>query len=59
MFALARLLFGVIASTLASVAVVIALVSGVTGLVPLLACAVAGGLVALPISYLLAKRMTG
>ena len=46
-----------IGATLAGVALVIALVSGVTGLWPLLASAVAGWLIAWPIAFFIAKRI--
>lgn len=55
-----RLVFmmhSIIGATLAGVAVVIALVSGVTALWPLLASAVAGWLIAWPIALVIAKRI--
>ncbi|EAQ11002.1 hypothetical protein BD830_104193 [Maritimibacter alkaliphilus HTCC2654] len=55
-----RLVFmmhSIIGATLAGVAVVIALVSGVTGLWPLLASAVAGWVIAWPIAFVIAKRI--
>ncbi|MBL6427031.1 MAG: CTP synthetase [Maritimibacter sp.] len=55
-----RLVFmmhSIIGATLAGVALVIALVSGVTGLWPLLASAVAGWLIAWPIAFFIAKRI--
>lgn len=55
-----RLVFmmhSIIGATLAGVAVVIALVSGVTALWPLLASAVAGWLIAWPIAFVIAKRI--
>lgn len=54
---IARALFGVIASTLAGTGVVIALVSGVTGLWPLLGVAALGGILALPVSLLIARAL--
>lgn len=46
-----------IGSTLAFVLVVVALVSGVTGLWPLLGAAAAGYVIAWPVAYLVAVRM--
>lgn len=46
-----------IGSTLAFVFVVVALVSGVTGLWPLLGAAFAGYFVSWPVAYVIAKRM--
>lgn len=56
---LAAALFGIIASTLAGTCVVIALVAGLTGLWPLLAAASAGGVVAVPVSALVARGLGG
>ena len=56
---LARTLFGVIASTLAGTAVVVALVAGVSGLWPLLGAAALGGVVAFPVAILVARGLGG
>lgn len=56
---LALTLFGPIASTFAGVGVVIALVSGASGLVPLLAAAIVGAVIALPVTWIVAKRIMG
>ncbi|HKL68764.1 CTP synthetase [Salibaculum sp.] len=56
---LAKALFGVIASTLAGTCVVVALVAGMTGLWPLLGAAATGGIVALPVSALVARGLGG
>ncbi|MFN3146772.1 MAG: CTP synthetase [Paracoccaceae bacterium] len=56
---LALILFGPIASTLASVSVVAALVAGAGGLWPLLGAAAFGGLLAVPVTLGVARRMTG
>ena len=56
---LALILFGPVASTLASVAVVAALVAGAGGLWPLLGAAALGGLLAVPVTWGVAWRMTG
>lgn len=47
----------IIGSSLASVGVVVALVSGVSGLWPLLGSAAIGWLAGWPIAYVVAKRM--
>ncbi|PID36126.1 MAG: CTP synthetase [Rhodobacterales bacterium] len=51
------ILHSIIGATLASVGVVVLLVSGVTGLWPLLGGAFAGWLVGWPVAYIIAKRM--
>lgn len=51
------LLGSMIGSTLAFVFVVVALVSGVTGLWPLLGSALAGYVIAWPVAFVVAKRM--
>jgi len=56
---LAMTILGVIASTLAGTAVVIALVSGVTGLWPLLAVAGLGGALGVPVSRAVARGLGG
>lgn len=56
---LALILFGPIAGTLASVAVVAALVAGAGGLWSLLGAAVFGGLLSVPVTLSVARRMTG
>ncbi len=53
----AAALFGIIASTLAGTFVVVALVSGVTGLWPLLGVAAVGAVAAVPASYLVARSL--
>ncbi len=50
-------LASMIGSTLAFVAVVVALVSGVTGLWPLLGAAALGYLIGWPAAWLIARRM--
>ena len=54
---LARALYGVIASTLAGTAVVIALVAGVSGLWPLLGAACIGAVLALPVAVFVARGL--
>lgn len=59
MIRLAAALFGVIASTLAGTAVVIALVAGATGLWALLGAALVGAALAMPVSYGVARALHG
>ena len=54
---LAILMHSIIGSTLAGVAVVIALVSGVTALWPLLGAAAGGWVIGLPVAFLIARGM--
>ena len=54
---LVLLLHSLIGTGLASVAVVVALVSGVTGLWPLLGAAAAGWVIGWPLSWVVAKRI--
>ena len=53
----AAALFGVLASTLAGVLVVVALVSGVTGMWPLLIAAAMGGVLAVPAVWIISRMM--
>ncbi|SPF79968.1 hypothetical protein [Pseudoprimorskyibacter insulae] len=57
MFRLASLIFSLLSTTLAGTAVVVALVSGATSLAALLTAAAAGAGLAIPVSYLLARRL--
>ena len=59
MFHLAATLFGMTATTLAGTAVVIALVAGYATLAPLLIAAVAGLVLAAPISLWVARKIGG
>ena len=59
MIRLAAALFGVVASTLAGTAVVIALVAGATGLWTLLGAALVGAVAAVPVSYGAARALHG
>ncbi len=56
---LAMILFGPVASTLAGVCVVAALVAGAGGLWPLLGAAAVGGVLGVPVSWAVARRMAG
>lgn len=51
------LLLPVIATTLAGTAVVVALVSGLDTLRPILIAAAAGGLVGLPVTWVIARKV--
>ena len=57
MIRLALTLYSLIASTLASTAVIAALVAGISGLWPLVGAAVLGALVAVPVAYFVAKAL--
>lgn len=57
MFRLTLILHAIISTILASVGVVFALVSGVSGLWPLLGSAFAGWLIAWPAAVIVARRM--
>ena len=57
MFRLARMIYSVLAVTLAGVGVVIMLVLGFGNLVPLLSGAVVGAIVAAPLSWLIAQAI--
>lgn len=57
MFRLASILFSLISTTLAGSAVIFALTIGADTLVPILAAAVAGFVVPLPVSYFVAKAI--
>lgn len=59
MLRLASLLYGVVAMTLAGVGVIGVLVSGVSAIVPILAAAGAGALLAVPVTYVLASSLAG
>ena len=54
---LVLILHGLIGGTLASVAVVVALVAGIASLWPLLGAALAGWLIGWPAAILIARRM--
>ena len=58
MLRLTLMFHGMIGTTLAGVGVVIALVSGVSALWPLIGAAVAGYLLGLPLAALLAHRLS-
>lgn len=57
MLRLASMLYAIVASTLAGSGVVAVLVAGVTEPIPLIAAAVVGAILALPVSYFVASRM--
>lgn len=57
MLRLASILYSLIATTLAGTGVIAVLTAGYDGLTPILIAAGAGAVLALPISYLVAKRL--
>lgn len=57
MFRLASLLFSLIASSLAGTGVIVVLVAGHVTLIPILAAAATGAILAVPISWLVARRL--
>ncbi len=59
MLRLAGMLYSLIATTLAGVGVIAVLTAGYTAVTPIVGAAALGALVALPVSYLVAKRITG
>ena len=59
MLRLIGLFYSLIASTLAGLCVVVALVAGYTTLIPLLIAALLGAILALPVTYLVAKGLNG
>ncbi|MGI3165290.1 CTP synthetase [Pseudooceanicola sp. 200-1SW] len=59
MLRLASILYSLISTTLAGSFVVVALVTGQDTLRPILIAAAAGFLVALPVAYLVARRIVG
>lgn len=56
---LAMVLFSMIATTLMGVAVVVALTMGMDTLRPILAAAAIGFVAAIPVTYVVASRITG
>ncbi len=58
MFSLVSVVFTFISATIMGIFIVAALVSGFNTLTPILIAIVAGFLVALPVSYFVAKAMT-
>ena len=57
MFRLASILYSLIATTLAGTAVIAVLTAGYDTLVPIIAAAIAGALLALPVSYYVAREI--
>ena len=58
MFRLASMLYSLIGTTLAGSAVVVALVIGQDTLVPIVSAAALGFVAALPVTYLVARKLT-
>lgn len=59
MFRLASMLYSIIASAMAGAGVIAVLSSGYVSLTPILAAAAAGAVLAVPVSYLVARKLTG
>ncbi|MEN8917279.1 MAG: CTP synthetase, partial [Octadecabacter sp.] len=59
MLNLASILYSVIGSSLAGTFVIAALVTGYDTLWPILIAAVAGGVLAIPLTYFITRAMTG
>ncbi|CUH78102.1 hypothetical protein [Tropicibacter naphthalenivorans] len=57
MFRLASILFSLISTTLAGTGVIAVLVAGYGTLMPILLAAAAGAILALPVSWLVAKQI--
>ncbi|MBV6635294.1 MAG: CTP synthetase [Mameliella sp.] len=57
MFRLASLLYSLISTSLAGTVIIVALVSGQDTLYPILAAAIAGFVVAAPVSWLVARQL--
>ncbi|MFY0645974.1 MAG: hypothetical protein ACSHW6_00345 [Sulfitobacter geojensis] len=59
MFRLASMLYSIIASAMAGAGVIAVLSAGYVSLTPILAAAAAGAVLAVPVSYLVARKLTG
>ncbi|KHA51140.1 hypothetical protein [Sulfitobacter geojensis] len=59
MFRLASMLYSIIASAMAGAGVIAVLSAGYVSLTPILATAAAGAVLAVPVSYLVARKLTG
>jgi hypothetical protein len=57
MLRLAGMLYGIVAMSLAGAGVVVVLASGVSEFMPILAAAVIGAILALPVSFFVAGRL--
>lgn len=59
MLRLASMLYAIVAPTLAGAGVITVLVMGASGVMPIIAAAAAGAVIALPVSYLIASKIVG
>ncbi|GAA6177492.1 hypothetical protein [Sulfitobacter pacificus] len=59
MFRLASMLYSIIATALAGAGVIAVLTAGYVSLTPILAAAAAGAVLAMPVAYLVARKLTG
>ena len=57
MLRLALMLYGIVAMTLAGAAVVVVLSAGVSVIMPIIGAAVAGAILALPVSFFVARKI--
>ncbi|MBM1690896.1 hypothetical protein [Sulfitobacter geojensis] len=58
MFRLASMLYSIIASAMAGAGVIAVLSAGYVSLTPILAAAAVGAVLAVPVSYLVARKLT-
>lgn len=59
MFRIAAILYSIVATTMAGGGVIAVLSAGFTGALPIISAAVAGAVLAIPVSYLIAREMVG
>ena len=59
MLRLASMLYGIISPSLAGAGVIAVLVLGFTNVTPIVVAAALGAILAVPVSYLVASKMTG
>ncbi|WP_227271690.1 CTP synthetase [Roseobacter weihaiensis] len=57
MLRVASMLYAIVAPTLAGAGVIAVLVMGASGVVPIVAAAAAGAVLALPVSYVIANKI--
>ncbi len=57
MLRIAMMLYGIVAMTLAGAAVIVVLAAGVSLVMPIFAAAVAGAILALPVSFFVARKI--
>ncbi len=57
MLRIAMMLYGIVAMTLAGAAVIVVLAAGVSLVMPIFAAAAAGAILALPVSFFVARKI--